>query len=251
MGSHASIHGVGMVDLKLTSGKMVQLKNVQHVPSINKNLVSCSLLCRDGFKVVLESNKFVMLKCGQFIGKGYVYGGLFCLSVSDFCNKSVNNICDGINESDASVWYSCLCHFNFGFISRLSSLNLIPNLSIVKGSMCQSCVQSKQPRKPHKAAEERHLAPLELIHSDICEINGVLIEGEQRYFMTMINDVSRYCYVYLLKTEDEALNCFKTYKTEDENQLEKKSNVLGPIVMVNISLMSSTYSVRNMVLYTR
>jgi transposase InsO family protein len=106
-------------------------------------------------------------------------------------------------------------------MSRLSSLNLILNLSIVKGSKCQNCVQSKQPQKPHKAAEERHLAPLELIHSDICEMNGVLIEGGQRYFMTMIDDASRYCYVYMLKTKVEALNCFKTYKTEVENQLEK------------------------------
>jgi transposase InsO family protein len=40
--------------------------------------------------------------------------------------------------------------------------------------------------------------------------------------MTMIDDASRYCYVYLLKTKDEALNCFKTYKVEVENQLEKK-----------------------------
>jgi hypothetical protein len=70
--SHASVRGVGTVDLKLTSGKIVQLRNVQHVPSINKNLVSGSLLCRDGFKVVLESNKFVVSKCGQFIRKGYV-----------------------------------------------------------------------------------------------------------------------------------------------------------------------------------
>jgi transposase InsO family protein len=83
-------------------------------------------------------------------------------------------------------------------------------------------VQSKQLRKPHKAAQERHLAPLELIHSDICEMNGVLTEGGQRYFMTMIDDVSRYCYVYLLKTKDEALNYFKTNKVEVENQLEKK-----------------------------
>jgi hypothetical protein len=45
-GSHASIYGVGTVDLKLTSGKIMQLKNVHHVPSINKNLVSDSLLCR-------------------------------------------------------------------------------------------------------------------------------------------------------------------------------------------------------------
>jgi hypothetical protein len=71
-GSHASFHGVGMVDLKLTSRKIMQLRNDQHVPSINNNLVSGSLLCRDGFKVVLESNKFIVSKCGQFIGKGYV-----------------------------------------------------------------------------------------------------------------------------------------------------------------------------------
>jgi transposase InsO family protein len=66
------------------------------------------------------------------------------------------------------------------------------------------------------------LAPLELIHSDICEMNGVFIEGGQRYFMTMIDDASIYCYVYLLKTKDDVLNCLKTYKTEVENQLEKK-----------------------------
>jgi transposase InsO family protein len=82
-------------------------------------------------------------------------------------------------------------------------------------------VQSKQPRKPHKTAE-RHLAPLELIHSDIYEINGVLAEDGQRYFMTIIDDVSRYCYIYLLKTKGDALNCFKIYKAEVENQLEKK-----------------------------
>jgi hypothetical protein len=72
-----------------------------------------------------------------------VYGGLFRCSVSDFCNKVMNNICDGINESDANVWHSRLCHLNFGLMSRLSSLNLILNLSTVKGSKCQSCMQSK------------------------------------------------------------------------------------------------------------
>jgi hypothetical protein len=91
-GSHASVHGVGTVDLKLTLEKIVQLKNVQHVPSINKNLASGSLLCREGFKVVVELNKFVILKCGQFISKGYVCGGLLRFFVSDFCNKFVNNI---------------------------------------------------------------------------------------------------------------------------------------------------------------
>jgi hypothetical protein len=74
-----------------------------------------------------------------------------------------------------------------------------------------------QPQKPHKAVKERHLAPSELIHFDIYEMNGVLIEAGRRYFMTMINDASRYCYVYLLKIKDETLNCLKTYKAEVEN----------------------------------
>jgi hypothetical protein len=48
----------------------------------------------------------------------------------------MNNIYDGINESDASIWHSCLCHLNFGSMSRLPSLNLILILSIVKGYKC-------------------------------------------------------------------------------------------------------------------
>jgi hypothetical protein len=63
-GSRAFVQGVGMVNLKFTSGKTVQLKNVQHVPSINKNLISGSLLCRDGFKLVFESNKVLISKYG-------------------------------------------------------------------------------------------------------------------------------------------------------------------------------------------
>ena len=68
-GTRVAVRGVGTVDLKLISGKTMQLKNVQHVPSIRKNLISGSLLCRDGFKLVFESNKCVLSKYGTFVGK--------------------------------------------------------------------------------------------------------------------------------------------------------------------------------------
>jgi hypothetical protein len=48
-GSYARVLGVDTVVLKFTSGKMVLLKNVQHVPSIKKNLISGSQMCRNGF----------------------------------------------------------------------------------------------------------------------------------------------------------------------------------------------------------
>jgi hypothetical protein len=63
-----------------------------------------------------------------------------------------------------------------------------------------SCLCAKnQPRKPYKLVEERNLAPLELIHSDLCEMNGELTKGGKEYFMTFIDDYTRYCFVYLLK----------------------------------------------------
>ena len=101
-------------------------------------------------------------------------------------------------------------------------MSLILDFTIAKGSKCHSCVQSKQSRKPHKAAKERNLARLELIYSDLCEMNSVLTKGGKRYFMTLIDDATRFCYVYLLKTKDEMLDYFKLYKAEVANQLERK-----------------------------
>ncbi|GKB39291.1 zinc finger, CCHC-type containing protein [Tanacetum coccineum] len=42
--STALVHGRGCVDLKFSSGKIVSLLNVLHVPNIRKNLVSSSVL---------------------------------------------------------------------------------------------------------------------------------------------------------------------------------------------------------------
>ena len=68
------------------------LKNMQHVPSIKKNLVSGSQCCRNGYKIVFESNKCILSKYRTFVGKGYDYGCLFRLSLhDDMCNKIMNN----------------------------------------------------------------------------------------------------------------------------------------------------------------
>ena len=95
---------------------------------------------------------------------------------------------------------------------RLANLSLIPKFTFVKNSKCHVCVESKQTRKPHMAAEARSLAPLELIHSDLCEMNGVLTKGGKRYFMILIDDCTRFRYIYLLKSKDEALHYFKSIK---------------------------------------
>ncbi|KAL0322288.1 UNVERIFIED_CONTAM: Retrovirus-related Pol polyprotein from transposon TNT 1-94 [Sesamum calycinum] len=166
MGNSATsnIVGIGNVVLKMTSGKELTLIDVLHVPDIQKNLVSGSLLVKSGFRLVFESNKFVLTKNSHFIGKGYVEKGLFKMNVMTVMPKMAK----------------------------------VPFYSV-----------------------ERKTSPLELIHSDICDLKFVQTRGGKKYFITFIDDCTRYCYVYLLRSKDEALEAFKLYKNEVENQLSK------------------------------
>ena len=65
--------------------------------------------------------------------------------------------------------------------------------------------------------------------------------------MILIDDATCYCYIYLLKTKDEAFHYFKIFKTEVENQIERKISVYVMIVEENTFSMSSVNSVLNMV----
>jgi len=94
-----AILGVGTIILKFTSGKTILMKNMQHVLSIKKNLVSGSQLCIDGYKIIFEANKVIISKFETFIGKGYDCGGLFHLSMLDVCNKVMNHTII-LNESN-------------------------------------------------------------------------------------------------------------------------------------------------------
>ena len=58
----AKVEGIGKVLLKITSGKVVTLNRVSYVPELRKNLVSISVLTKNGFKCVFVSNKVVVSK---------------------------------------------------------------------------------------------------------------------------------------------------------------------------------------------
>ena len=86
---------------------------------------------------------------------------------------------------------------------------------------CETCIQAKMTKLPFPKAD-RHNELLQLIHSDVCELNGILTRGGNRYLVTFIDDHSRYTYVYLMKNKNEVFDKFKYYKSLVENQKGKK-----------------------------
>jgi len=85
------------------------------------------------------------------------------------------------------------------------NLNLIPKSSFDTSSRCEICVQDKNTRKSFPSIT-RTSEPLELIHSDVCDTNRVLTRGGRRYFVTFIDDYSKFCHTYLLKFKNEVLD---------------------------------------------
>ena len=58
---------------------------------------------------------------------------------------------------------------------------------------------------------------LTLIHSDICGSFCMASWNGQQYFITFIDDYSRYDYLYLIHEKSQSLGVFKTFKVEVEN----------------------------------
>uniref|UniRef100_A0A2N9J2D4 Uncharacterized protein n=1 Tax=Fagus sylvatica TaxID=28930 RepID=A0A2N9J2D4_FAGSY len=116
MGNHntAKVLGTGTVELILSSGKKVKLTNVYHVPDIKKNLVSASLLSKNGVKAVLESDKLILSKCGVFVGKGYSCNGMYKLSL--IINK--NDVGCAYIVDSSLLWHARLGHLNFKVLSK-------------------------------------------------------------------------------------------------------------------------------------
>uniref|UniRef100_A0A2N9F9L9 Integrase catalytic domain-containing protein n=1 Tax=Fagus sylvatica TaxID=28930 RepID=A0A2N9F9L9_FAGSY len=224
--STSKVEGKGKVVLKMSSGKELTLNDVLHVPDIRKNLVSGSLLSKNGFQLVFESDKFLLTKSGMLVGKGYLSDGLFKMNVMTIVpiNENKNKSSAYLLES-SNVWHGRLGHVNFGTLHRLVNLNLLPKFQIDTNHKCETCVEAKLTRTPFHSIE-RSSDPLELIHSDVCDLKFVQTRGGRKYFVTFIDDCTRYCYVYLLRSKDEALESFIHYKKEVENQLNKKIKVL-------------------------
>ena len=88
---------------------------------------------------------------------------------------------------------------------------------------CLDCIKGKQTNKSKKSAT-RSKYLLEIIHTDICcpDMDG----SGQIYFITFINDYSRYMYLYMLRSKDEAMEACKVFKAEVEKPCKNKIKIV-------------------------
>ena len=165
--------------------------------------MSSYLLNKAGFKQIMESDQYVISKTVLFVVKGYACDEMFKLNIEN----NISSTSSIYMLSFMNFWHARLCHINNRYVGIMSNIELIPRLTkdIEK---CEACIQAKITKWPHKNVE-RNTELLELIHIDLCELEGKLTRGGNKYFITFIDDFSKYAYVYLLKNKRDAFEKFK------------------------------------------
>nr|GEU54519.1 hypothetical protein [Tanacetum cinerariifolium] len=161
---------------EMTFEKELKLTNVLYVLEIRKNLVSGWLLNKFGFRLVFESDKFVLSKNQMYVGRGYAMDDMFKLNV-----MVVKNEINKINTSAyliefSNVWHARLGHVNLNSMRRLIKFNSIPNCHIDSKYKCETCVEAKLTRTSFKSVR-RKTKPLDMVHTDICDLKSLATKG--------------------------------------------------------------------------
>ena len=87
-----------------------------------------------------------------------------------------------------------------------------------------NALKANRPNKRNLGAY-RAIDVLELIHTNICGPFPTPSWNGQQYFVSFMNDHSRYAYLFRIHEESQVLDVFKSFKVEVENQLNKIKNV--------------------------
>ncbi|KAK8670729.1 hypothetical protein V6N13_037347 [Hibiscus sabdariffa] len=84
----------------------------------------------------------------------------------------------------------------------------------------------KMTKAPFNGKGERASDLLGLIHSDVCGPMNTQARAGFHYFNTFTDDFSRYGYIYLMRHKSEALEKFKEFRNEVQNQHGKSIKAL-------------------------
>eukprot|EP00111_Clytia_hemisphaerica_P023199 TCONS_00068237-protein len=200
-------YGKGDVHLtvKDTTEKVkIVLKDVLFVPKIQNKLFSLPAVTEKGYIVDFQGDSCGISIEGKRYSVGKKHGKLFKLNTIN--SDHTCYIGNAMDEID--LWHQRYDHLGYDNLKLLNKKEMVNGLDFdLKETVnrnCEGCAMGKQHRQPFpKKSTNTTKGLLELIHSDVCGPMDVPSVGGSRYFVTFIDDYSRYTTVYMMKHKSE------------------------------------------------
>ncbi|MCO5594535.1 hypothetical protein L7F22_048567 [Adiantum nelumboides] len=227
------IKGVGKILITISDGSDLCLPDVFYVPGIKKNLLSVSSLAKNGLRVIFEDDRCIVRDRENgysLITTGTLENGLFVL---DRYEKQIQAcIAETKTQAmqDAELWHAKFGHVGYGSLMTLQRHNMVHDLFLLEmppRHVCEGCVLGKMHRFAFSQdGSVRATRKLQLVHSDVCGPMRTPSVGNSLYFVTFIDDFSRFCWVYPLKAKSDVFAVFQHYVSMVENETGCKVQTL-------------------------
>ena len=103
------------------------------------------------------------------------------------------------NKNSIELWVKRLGHRNYNSLKELKEFDSRIEIDMCRHkNVCEKCIKCKFTDSPYpKKTEHRANKVLQLILSNICSPFKMPTMGGKTYFLTFIDDYSRFVYVYL------------------------------------------------------
>jgi len=223
---------VGTYSLILDTGYHLDLMDTFYIPSITRNLSFLSKLDVAGYSFKLGNGGFSLFKRTFMIESGTLYDGLYKLNLDNLyvvtlmtLHHNVDTKRNLVDERSAYLWHKRLGHISKERIQRLVKNEILLDLDFTDLNMCVNGIKGKQTKHTKKGAT-RSTQLLEIIHTDIYGLFDVNSFNKEKYFITFIDDFSRYGHVFLLHEKSQSVNALEVYINEVERQLDRKVKII-------------------------
>jgi histone deacetylase 1/2 len=222
-GTGMSIKNIGHTMLH-SPVRSIHLKNVLHVPNAQKSLASVHRLAKDNNALLEFHPNFFLIKdkaTRKILHQGRCEGGLYPLGLKRM-GASAHKYVLGVNKPSTERWHSRLGHPSFAIVSHVLKNNKLPcNNESINESICDSCQRAKSHQLPYSKSYNIASTPLELIHSDVWGTAPTSV-GRNTYYVSFIDDYSRYTWIYLLRRKSDVFHVFHHFQKFVERQFDKK-----------------------------
>ena len=231
-GHHLKAVGRGSVALVLETpsakGKKCKLSDVLYVPNLSYNLLSVSKSTDTIKSTVFTSNGCAFLNAeGKVVATGKRIGELYYLNCRDTQQATAAKHGGGMSQEE--LWHRRYGHLGVQNMRKLVAEEMVVGLDCKMSKdigVCEPCVEGKHHRaKFDTSGAKRSDSVLGLVHSDVCGKMSTQSLSGREYFLTFIDDKTRYTWVYILKCKDQVFEQFLEWKAEAEKSTVQELKV--------------------------
>ena len=213
-GAKVPIKGVG--DLKLFNKD----SKAFYMPTFTSNLLSVKRATNDlNCNVIFTPNEvyFQDTETSRLLGKGVTKGDLYLLKDTKLATDlsvALNSISDFPKDV---LWHARLGHPH----SRALNI-MLP--SILFKSDCEACILGKHCKSVFTRSSTIYENCFDLIHSDVWTAPCASRE-QHKYFVTFIDEKSKYTWITLLQSKDRVLEAFINFQNHVTNHYNAKIKI--------------------------